>query len=461
VSDQWLVDLHVSLGFADKIMGELNRIESCLDYTLKVLLGEGYDSVLLRKYIAYSDAASARENGARLCIVPSGFFAEHYGKAESLPKLPLQEIEGVPLLYGSPRIRREGKQLIIHADIIASAYFLLTRYEEMVRRDVRDKHGRFPGKQSLPYRAGFIDRPIVDEYAALLRKWLREAGVDIPEPNRRFSVLLTHDVDVIHKYHNPLRTAASAALGRRRWHDVRENLAVCLRCAKDPFDTFDEISQLDSSIIDSTNGLRAESVYFFMAGGWSKFSGMYRIQSRLARRLLRRVQSSGATIGLHASYDAGLHSELVTEEKATLESIYDLPIYFNRYHFLSWREIQDGWALARAGITDDSSLGYADVAGFRLGVCRPIPLFDPTQMKPFGIEEHPLIVMDCTLSNNNYMNLQEEEAFEYCCKLIKHTRQHNGEFVTLWHNTTLAEQPGNYHPQLYKRLLKILACEEF
>lgn len=440
-------------------MIELNQLKSCLDYTLKVLLGKDESGILLSKYIAYSAPGAQIEDTVRLCIVPGGFFGEQYGKPESLPKLSLQEIEGIPLLYGSPQIQREDDRLIVYADIIASAYFLLTRYEEMVRRNVRDEHGRFPGKQSLPYRAGFIYRPIVDEYAALLRKWLRSVGVYVPEPDRKFTVLLTHDVDVIRKYHNPFRTVASAALSWRPWHDVRENLAVCLRRTKDPFDTFDEISQLDSSVISNKNGLRAKSVYFFTAGGQGKFDGMYKIQSRIARNILRKVQNSGESVGLHSSYDAGLRPELIIEEKATLERIYGSPVYFNRYHYLGWREIQDGWALARAGITEDSSLGYADVAGFRLGVCRPIPLFDPIKMQPFGIKEHPLVVMDCTLSNDNYMNFQEEEAFEYCSRLIRHTRRHNGEFVMLWHNTELAKEPNNYHLQLYERLLKILACD--
>jgi len=55
----------------------------------------------------------------------------------------------------------------------------------MVRKNVRDIYGRFPGKESLPYRAGFIDRPLVDEYGRLLRRQLREMGVEVPEPPKQ------------------------------------------------------------------------------------------------------------------------------------------------------------------------------------------------------------------------------------------------------------------------------------
>ena len=52
------------------------------------------------------------------------------------------------------------------------------------------------------------------------------------------------------------------------------------------------------------------------------------------------------------------------------------------------------------------------------------------------------------------MGLDEEAAFTYCIRLMEQTRKHGGEFVTLWHNTSLAPAPGNYPPRLYRRLLE-------
>ena len=79
---------------------------------------------------------------------------------------------------GEPREEwsADGSQLIIHADLLASTYFLISRYEEMYRRSERDSYGRFPGKSSLPYRAGFLHRPIIDEYGEALRQILLETA---------------------------------------------------------------------------------------------------------------------------------------------------------------------------------------------------------------------------------------------------------------------------------------------
>ena len=115
---------------------------------------------------------------------------------------------------------------------------------------------------------------------------------------------------------------------------------------------------------------------------------------------------------------------------------------------------KNSWALAKAAIDWDSSLGYADVAGFRLGVCHPIPLFDPVRMQPMGIEEHPLIVMDCTLTRPDYMSLTPAAAQDYVHHLLRVTRRHHGQFVLLLHNTTLGSSLDNGGWAPYSQLLQ-------
>ena len=54
-------------------------------------------------YVAYCRPEEAKPYH-RVVIVPSGFFDyEQYGRAESMPTLPLAEWHGMPLLFGEPR----------------------------------------------------------------------------------------------------------------------------------------------------------------------------------------------------------------------------------------------------------------------------------------------------------------------------------------------------------------------
>src|SRR3954471_13165942 len=73
-------------------------------------------------------------------------------------------------------------------DLLGNAFFVLTRYEEAVVAD-RDEHDRFPPRSSVLVREGLIEQPVVDEWAATLRRAL---GL---EQRGRFRVVPSHDVD--------------------------------------------------------------------------------------------------------------------------------------------------------------------------------------------------------------------------------------------------------------------------
>lgn len=427
-------------------------------YSLKVLLPQEDGLNGCPAWLTYGGQAPADERW-RIHVVASGFFGERHGEPSSLPTLPLMEIEKTPLLFGKPIVERRGNTLMVHADIIASTYFLVTRYEEWVRRDVRDEHGRFPGRESLPFRANFLDRPIVDEYAALLRRWAKEIGIEIPAPRRQLSALLTHDVDTLGPSRGPVQAArrlAGGLLGRRPFREALGAAAVALGMKRHPLDNLHDVIRLDQELARRFPSDRCRSIYFFMAGGGSAHDGAYDVASARIRNRLRQVTSAEAEIGLHVSYEAGHRPERIAGERRVLEQVAGARIHQNRHHYLAMREPEDARLLAAAGIDWDATLGYADVAGFRLGVCRPIPLFDPIRQCLVGIEEHPLLVMDCTLDRPNYMNLGEEEAFDYVCRLADATLRHRGEFVVLWHNTVLATTEPGYHRRLYPRVLDYL-----
>ncbi len=436
------------------------KMDQRVEYVVGILLDMSCEELInLPSWLTYGSQMEVGDK-PHVHIMASGFFGTFYGTKGSLPDLPLREVEGTPLLFGTPIVEKRGNLLMIHADIIASAYFLLTRYEEWIRCDVRDEHGRFPGKESLPFRAGFLHRPIVNEYAELLRKWANEVGIDLPAPKRHFSILLTHDVD----YLGPeiglmpaVRNIASGLLGRRPFRQGISDAIVSCGLRRNACDNLDEVIRLDQQLTGLFSLGRCRSLYFFMAGGKSLYEGGYCLRSVRIRDRLHEVLASGVGMGLHASYEAGVNPDKVGIEREALQEASGVPIEKNRHHFLAWREPEDGLEIAKAGIRWDSTLGYADVAGFRLGVCRPVSLFDPVQRCLIGIEEHPLIIMDCTLDRTNYMNLGEDAAFKYVRVLADATFRYQGEFVCLWHNTVLSSIDTSYHKRLYSRMLDYLA----
>jgi hypothetical protein len=389
----------------------------------------------------------------KVVIYPSDFFDETiYGTKKSLPALPLANFEEIPVLFGEPKIECKGDTLILHADIIAGTYFLTSRYEEMICREVRDVHGRFIGKESLPFKGRFIHRPIVDEYGKLLRKLLREQGVNVQESKAELhKIYLTHDVDNIARYRS-FRGVLGALLKNP------SKLKIALksyfgRIENDPWFTFDWLLRQNNSLKNKN----VETIFFIKpkGGNYQEDKPNQNIDTKDYQFLYRLLKKNKAKIGLHASYESGLFPIFILLEKKILEHASKEKITCNRHHFLASREPEDIQTLIDAEILDDFTMGYADIAGFRLGTCRAVRWINPVKKELTSLTLHPLTMMDGTLSDSRYMNLSENEAYDYAVKLINETEKHNGDLCLLWHNTAVVG--GNsYHKNLYADLIDYL-----
>lgn len=430
-------------------------MQELLRYLTAFLLGEGNE--FLSSLISYGD-----DGAAPLVVDPSGFFSQGvYLTEKSLPALPLPELEGVPVLFGSPTLREEGGRLFLGADLLASAFFLLSRYEECVRREARDRHGRFPGRESLPYRAGFLRRPVVEEYGALLRRLLRRTGAEVPEPAPGFRhVWLTHDVDQIwtwDNYYRALRSTVKRVLTRQP-EKLRSFLSVWNYRKHDPVYTFPWLKEQDGVVRAALGAERCTPVYFFM--GCEKhlpYDMGYISNSRRTRTLLQELSGGGREIGYHVSYAAALDKTQVRPETARIQALTGRPLTLTRNHYLASREPEDFYALLDAGLTDDFTMGYADEAGFRLGTCRPVRWMDPVKRELTPLTLHPMTVMECTLDGPDYMNIQEEgKAFAVVEELLQAIHAHGGEAVLLWHSPSVDAHNGTYQRSLYQRVLNLL-----
>lgn len=428
-------------------------------YIIQFLI-RGEKAVTLSSYVGYT--SDQREfYRYRVVIVPSPFFdPQVYGTAASMPAFPIREVEGVPLLFGSPRMEWHNTTLVVYADILAATYFLISRYEEIQRRDVRDEHGRFPGRESLPYRAGFIHRPVVEDYGKLLRGWLRQTGVPVDEPEAGIgSVRLTHDVDTpfyCRSFRNLAREAVRHKNFRSAWNMHKGSLE------EDPYYTFPRMLAQDNEVREKLGPGRCSSVYFLRTGGRSALDRPhYSLRTGDGASLLSLLLANQAEIGLHSSYDAGKDPSLIRGEKESLEKAAGQTIRYNRHHFLTSREPEDMQWLEGANITDDFTMGYPDMAGFRLGTCRPVRWINPVNRRLSPLILHPLTMMDVTLSEPGYMNLSYEQALAYATGLIGQVKQSGGELTLLWHNNSFAtevlpEGSAAWHKELYTALLNEL-----
>lgn len=428
-------------------------------YILQFLIGEHVPSEIV-KLIGYTDNPEEYTQ-YKLVIKPSAFFdQQNYGTEASLPKQPLQQWEEVPILYGEDTTEMIDGTLIIHADIVAGTYFLISRYEEMVRRKTRDAHNRFPGKESLPYKAGFIDRPIIEEWGALLRAKIRETGIEINEaPQKINKVYLTHDVDQLAHYRNIRGMMGGFLRGIKRPKEGKKALKSYFGgLIFDPWYTFPYLYKLDNELKQKMGNDRCEVITFLRS-----YSGKRKEDKPLAnllhpdyKTLIRYTKRKKISLGLHTSYEAGCNPLLISEEKKRLDKFARIDTTYNRNHYLNNREPEDFEYLISCGITDDFSMGYADMAGFRLGTCRPVRWINPVTKKLTDLILHSLIIMDCTLNEKKYMYMNAHDAYQYCVQLINCVEKFNGDINLLWHNTMVEKTPQLYHRKLYHDIIKFL-----
>ena len=347
-------------------------------------------------------------------------------------------LEDVLVLYGKEHLEVTPNNIKCGIDLFGGVFFMLTRWEETVGKK-RDMHDRFPASESLLVKNGFILRPIVDEYSLLLRNWILAIGYLIPGKLSSFKLIPTCDVDT--PFYWRTKPAWKTLGGRllKHWNifesvkDYAEFKAVQSKGEKDPYDTFDYLMTLAEK-----NGTRFQ--FNFLGGGKTKFEGYYQIDDHDITSLMSDMKSRGHSIGVHPSYDAYKDLNMIKKEKKAVETNAEISISKSRQHYLRFA-VPDTWKyLVEAGFAEDSTLGYAAEPGFRCGTCKPFPVFDIYQREQLPLIERPLLIMD--VSFRMYKKLSIQESIALCEKIKTQVKKHNGDFVILWHNSSLSEIDG-------------------
>jgi hypothetical protein len=351
----------------------------------------------------------------------------------------------LPVLYGRPTLERDGDTTTLGLDLFGAAFAMATRYEEAVGTG-HDTHGRFPATASIAAREGYLDRPLLDEYAEVLWAVLRRHWPRLERRPHAYSLWLSHDVDIP-------RSAGSGVTGLAKWvaADVvrRREPALAARrvraypkarhglAPEDPANTFDLIMD-----VSERQGLHS-AFYFIPTEGSRDVDARYRLEDPWVRGLLRRIHDRGHEIGLHASYETFRDPDLTRSEFDCLRAVAEgegitQPAWGGRQHYLRWDPATTWRNWDAAGVDYDSTMTFHDVVGFRSGTCREHGLFDLRARTPLRLRERPVVAMDATLKG--YMGLDDDELVRRVTTLADRCRLVGGPMSLLWHNHNLASR---------------------
>lgn len=427
-------------------------------YIFHVLLDEFLGLQYTTRITATQDVVIS--SGSKSLVLNDSFFSlaeANWLQLKSLPSQPLSLWDSnsvelninfvdtiVPVIYGTPVIKVEENVCNIGIDIFGSAFFMLSRYEELVKTD-RDQHDRFPATASLAFQEGFLDRPIVSEYVEILWACMKKLWPQMECKKRNSRTLISCDVDQPYSFYVksvPLTIKKMAGdIIKRRSLGVAVNSGLNAIGSRngnfrfEPNHTFEWIMDV--------NEIAGNKVMFnFLAGRTAPdMDGFYSPDEHRIRKLMRRIHERGHEIGLHGSYGTYKSAEQHFMEANRLSRVMDEEDIYqdeigNRQHYLRWSMPETARNLEQSGISYDTTLGYADLPGFRCGTCFEYPMYDLIERKQLRLRQRPLVVMECSVIDDCYLGMgYTDEALDLMLTLKKRTLQFGGNLTLLWHNS--------------------------
>ncbi len=331
-------------------------------------------------------------------------------------------------------------------DIFSASFFLLTRYEEYLPHQ-KDMYGRYAYENALAFKEKFLHLPLVNiwvkDFAAQLQRSFPTFNfLPITIEASNFSFLPTYDIDMAfsYKYKGLVRNAGSFIKS-----PSLERIKVLAGLKQDPFDCFAWLNQLHDDN-------RLQPIYFFLM---AEKNGVYDkniLPHKKPMRKLIREHAQKYTIGIHPSWQSGDQHELIGQEKNLLETISQKPIIHSRQHYIRFTLPDSYRLLIENGISDDYSMGYGSINGFRASVASSFNWFDLQRNQLTPLRIYPFCFME---ANSFYeQKITAEEAYNELMHYYTLCKAVEGQLITIWHNNFLGADPqfGEWR-SIYQRFI--------
>ncbi len=322
-------------------------------------------------------------------------------------------------------------------DILAASFYLLSRYEEYLPHE-KDMYGRFAHENSLAYKEGFLNLPLINIWlqdfaeklkekspAGSLRTTLNFPTGSFGQPST-FNFIPTYDIDIAYSYkHKGLIRNAGGFLKS----PSAERIKVLSGALKDPFDCYEWLHNLHKQY-------HLHPIYFFLVAEKNGEYDKNILPHKNVMWQLVKKHTALYEIGIHPSWQSNTKTSVLTNEMEWLAEMSGIKhITTSRQHYIKFYLPDTYRILADAGIKNEYSMGYGSINGFRASVASSFLWYDLEKEVKTTLRIHPFCFMDANCYYEQKQNAAKayEELMHYytVCKNI------NGTLITIWHNNFL------------------------
>ncbi|MBX9783327.1 MAG: polysaccharide deacetylase family protein [Chitinophagaceae bacterium] len=315
-------------------------------------------------------------------------------------------------------------------DIFSAVFYCISRYEEYLEYEP-DEYGRFAHWNSLAWKNDFLMKPVVDVWLKEFGKLLQSKFPAFTLHPTPYTFIPTYDIDIAWSYKNK-GFWRSIAASIKQPSTIAERLEVVRGKKQDPFDCYDWLKQLHQTH-------QLSPIYFFLvAEERGELDRNISPKQKALQQLIVQTKQL-ADVGLHPSVHSNTAKECLAKEKNTLQQIIRQPVAKSRHHYLQLHVPHSYRELIAAGITDDYTMGYGTVNGFRASTSNSFLWYDLEKEKTTALRIHPFAFMEA----NSFYEVKQsaEEALTELRHLFEEVKKVNGTFITIFHNHFLGTDP--------------------
>lgn len=375
---------------------------------------------------------------ADLQLVPHGLLFEKDIKPQTID---IHHWQSLPIFFSSPHPE-------IPFDLFSAIFYLISRYEEYLPYSP-DEYQRYPHKLSIAFKQQFLHQPLVDQWIQTFKKELQRKNSNLVFKEAGFTFLPTYDIDIAYSYIGKSFPRQIAGMAKDFLHGhfskLKDRLLTLLKKQTDPYDSYLFLNNLHQQ-----HALKP--LYFFLVGEQGPLDKNISFHNKHFQSLFKEI-SARYPIGLHPSFQSHQSKSILEAENAKLQT------QKSRQHYIRFSLPNTYQNLIDIGITEDYSMGYGSINGFRASTSFPFYWFDLSKNEKTSLQIFPFCYMEC---NSFYeQQLSKEEAYKEMLHYYHAVKNTGGNLITIWHNFSLGNDDlWRGWKEIYEQFIQVVCSKK-